>query len=429
MSNRRVYIGLLLSYLGVFLLPVIVCFISLSDIAGHTQYSICESVQVNLEHTRDTMDNNFQELNNIVANLTADTNIHYLATQMTPSSKNVEYSHLKQAQDSVAMLQVQTFVEEYYVYLPKPELAISPRMLFLNAESMQYFFCYDGIPVDTWLSRMEEEYNQSFFPARPTSQNMKTEDRFLYVQSLVIGSQSRGTFLFPIKASLITGLMEDFYIPRVGWAYVLDSDQNTIVSLPSDTGKYFEVDPSLLAEEEEVQEIVVDGERLELVHVKSDYVGLTYVAVIPENYIAGEVLQQQTKLVWLTAGVLLLGSVCIALIAWRKGRKITQILQMMFKVGEPRRVSSNASAMAYISESVRNLIDTNADLREGIRRQEPVTRAAPRNTSHGRRVGPQSAGKPCTVRHFAGGGSPCGPVHLHAAGRGDRSAGAGKHHL
>lgn len=374
MSNRRVYIGIILSYLGVFLLPLIVCLILLNDTARNTQNSICESVQVNLEHTRDTMDNNFHELNGIVTNLTANTNICYLATQMTAESKNVEYSRLKQAKEYIAMLQVQTFVEEYYVYFPKPEIAVSPRMLFQNLDSMKFFFCYDDVPLETWLNQMQQEYNQAFFPAKPTVQNMKTEDRFLYVQSLVIGAESRGTFIFPIRAAVIADLMEDYYIPRVGWAYVLDDEKQTIVSIPSDDGEYLEVDPELITGTSGVQEVVVDGQKMELVQVRSDYVGLTYVAVIPEKHIAGEIMQQQTRLVWLTVGVLLIGMGCITLLSWRKGKRITQILQMIFKGKEQEKIPIGTNAMVYISQSVQNLIDTNADLRDGILRQEPVTR-------------------------------------------------------
>lgn len=99
---------MIVSYLAIFLLPLVINIFILHDIAEDTQTNICESVRVNLKHVQESVDDDFREINNIITNLTANNNIRYLATQMTVDSKNIEFSKIKQAQEYIAALQVQT---------------------------------------------------------------------------------------------------------------------------------------------------------------------------------------------------------------------------------------------------------------------------------------------------------------------------------
>ena len=330
MSKRRVYIGLILSYLIVFLLPLFINLFSLTEIAEDTQKRICESVQVNLEHVRDSMDDDFREIDDIVANLTSNSTIYYIATQMTTSSKNVEYSKIKQAQEYIQALQVQTLVEEYYVYFHQPEMIISSGHVFLDEVSSRYLFQYNGIEADEWLMQMEETYNQYFYPEAMTLQNSSRQEMFLYVQSLITGTGNKGTFVFPIRSESIREQMEDYYIPDAGWAYIMDAEGKVIVSIPSDGGEFIPVSDELLSGKGGISEIELDGRQMELIYSVSDEVGLRYVAVIPRQYISSEVRIAMLRQIGMMGIVLFVGLCCISVLSWRRGRKITEIIQMIF---------------------------------------------------------------------------------------------------
>lgn len=376
MSKQRVYIRMIISYLVIFLLPLVINIFILRDIAADTQRSICESVRVNLKHAQESMDDDFREINNIITNLTANNNIHYLATQMNVQSKNVEYSKIKQAQEYIAALQVQTLVEEYYIYFHKPEMIFSPKSIFLNQEQSGFFFSYNGIAPEEWLDMMKENYSQYFFPEGQTMQNVKKQEMFLYVQSLLTATGNHGTFVFPIRSEAVKGLMRDSYISKAGWAYVLDKEGKQILSIPSEKGEFFTVDTSILTENGDVAEILEDGRRMALITVDSEYIGLKYVAVIPKEYIAEEIVHAQQKLFLLMTIIFIVGLCGIVAVSWYKGRKITGIMQLFFSsgsIGEDTPVREDA--MEYISKSVKQLIERNEDLREGIRKQEPVTKS------------------------------------------------------
>lgn len=376
MSKGRVYTRMIISYLVIFLLPLVINVFILRDIAAETQSNICESVLVNLKHTQESVDDDIREINNIVTNLAGNGSIHYIATQMTEERKNIEYSKIKQAQEYIAALQVQTLVEEYYIYFHKPKMIISPKSVFLNRESSDTFFSYDGTELNDWLKMMEGNYSRYFFPEAMTTQNIKTQEMFLYVQSLRTDTGNKGTFVFPVRSEAVKSLMEDYYIPQAGWAYVLDGQGNKILSIPSEKGEFLEVDMSLLSDNSGIREITVDNHKMELIYTSSDYIGLKYVAVIPRKYIAEEVSHARRKLMFLTLSVFLIGLCGIGIVSWYKGRKITGIVQMFFSIsagGEEYPVKEDA--MEYISQSVKKLIERNRNLREDIVRQEPITRS------------------------------------------------------
>lgn len=376
MSRRRVFTRIIVSYLIIFLLPLFINIFTLKDIAEETQKNICESVYVNLKHAQESVDDDIKEIDNIVANLTSNNNIHYLATQMTEASKNVEFSKIKQAQEYIAALQVQTLVDEYYVFFDKPQMIVSPKSVFLNQDSSRYFFTYNNMDLETCLAQRKNNRNQNFFPEALTMQNVKKQEMFLYIQSLLTATGSKGVFVFPIRSEIIKSKLRDFYISNAGWAYIIDDEDRLIISVPSNQNEFLRVDTKLPATETGINEIVVDGRILEVICTESEYTGLRYVAVIPQEYIAGEIGYAQRKLVLLMAGVLLAGIIGICAVSWYKGKKITGIMQMFFTVGTGGdAIPAREDAMEYISKSVKKLIDNNRDLRENILRQEPVTRS------------------------------------------------------
>ena len=115
MKYRKVYIRLIITYLAIFLLPLVINIVMLENLAVSTRKNICASVHSNMAHTMDTLDNNFREINTITARLSGNGNIRYIATQMDEEDKKIEISKITYAQEYMAAMQIQTFVEEYYV--------------------------------------------------------------------------------------------------------------------------------------------------------------------------------------------------------------------------------------------------------------------------------------------------------------------------
>ena len=379
MKNRKVYIRLIITYLAIFLLPLIINIITLEDIAESTRNNICINVYTNMNHTMYILDNNFSEINTITVSLTGNSNIRYIATQMDEEDKKVAISRIKYAQEYMSAMQIQTFVEEYYVLFKDTDMVISPDKIYLYQDSLRYFFQYGDLDWEEWKELMKGNYSGYLFPEEITMQNGKKEEMLLFVQSLWTDSGNKGNLIFPIRSEVIKNLMRDAYISRDGWAYFLDKKNgDLILSVPAADGTFELVPEEVLKSGEAIQEVQLNGMGVEVICTDSDYLGLTYVAVLPKDYITLQINQDQRKYLVLIVVVLCIGLSSILLVSWKKGKRINSILQLLLTLGaekeRQKQKQMKGDEMEYISNSLMLLIDNNTDLKESIRRQRPITR-------------------------------------------------------
>lgn len=376
MKYRKVYIRLIITYLAIFLLPLIINIVMLENLAVSTRENICASVHSNMAHTMDTLDNNFREINTITARISGNSNIRYIATQMDEEGKKIEISKITYAQEYMAAMQIQTFVEEYYVLFRKPDMVISPNRVYLYQDSWNAFFQYGDMSWEEWKALMTGHYTGHLFPEKKTKQNGTVEDRILFVQSLVTDSGVKGNLIFPIRSEGVKNLMRDAYISQDGWAYLLDeTNEEIILTVPAADGSFEKVPSSVLENGQEIQEIELNGKTVEVIRVDSDHLGMTYISVLPKEYITLQINRDQQKLILLMTAVLFVGIGSILLVSWKRGRRIDGILQMLFSMGVEDKESLKGDEMEYISNSLKQLIDNNTDLQESIIRQKPVTRS------------------------------------------------------
>ena len=377
MKNRKVYIRLIITYLAIFLLPLIINIITLEDIAESTRNNICINVYTNMNHTMYILDNNFSEINTITVSLTGNSNIRYIATQMDEEDKKVAISRIKYAQEYMSAMQIQTFVEEYYVLFKDTDMVISPDKIYLYQDSLRYFFQYGDMEWEEWKELMKGNYSGYLFPEEITMQNGKKEEMLLFVQSLWTDSGNKGNLIFPIRSEVIKNLMRDAYISRDGWAYFLDKrNGDLILSVPAADGTFELVPEEVLKSGEAIQEVQLNGMGVEVICTDSDYLGLTYVAVLPKDYITLQINQDQRKYLVLIVVVLCIGISSILLVSWKKGKRINSMLQLLLTLGteKERQKQMKGDEMEYISNSLMLLVDNNTDLKESIRRQRPITR-------------------------------------------------------
>lgn len=265
---------------------MIINIVMLENLAVSTRENICASVHSNMAHTMDTLDNNFREINTITARISGNSNIRYIATQMDEEGKKIEISKITYAQEYMAAMQIQTFVEEYYVLFRKPDMVISPNRVYLYQDSWNAFFQYGDMSWEEWKALMTGHYTGHLFPEEKTKQNGNVEDRILFVQSLVTDSGVKGNLIFPIRSEGIKNLMRDAYISQDGWAYLLDeTNEEIILTVPAADGSFEKVPSSVLENGQEIQEIELNGKTVEVIRVDSDHLGMTYISVLPKEYI------------------------------------------------------------------------------------------------------------------------------------------------
>lgn len=372
MKNKKVYISLILSYLVVFLIPLVLNLINLEDIARSTQDNICSSALENLDHAVKTIDTNMEEIDTVVQKLSGNSVVRYIATQMEKKDKYVQISKILSCQNFMKSMPLQNFVDEYYLYFYNNDMMISPDHIFLDKDTCKYFFQYDGMDWDEWAEKMGENYNRYFFPEAMTKQNVKDQNMLIYAQSLVTGTGVKGTFIFPISSESFANILQDVYMSYGGWAYIQDRDGRVLLRIPSQQGEFEEISKESLVSEEKIQEAELNGKKVEVIRSSAENAELDFVVVLPQEYITSQINDAQKKNIILMLAAIALGIVAILEVSLRRGRKIQNIVQMLVQVDGNEEESVKGDAMAYISDSLRQLIDHNTDLKENFKKQEPV---------------------------------------------------------
>ena len=227
---------------------------------------------------------------------------------------------------------------------------------------------------ETWMEEMEKAYTNYIFPEAKTKQNTMTENRILYVQSMFTSAGVKGNFVFPIKSETIKNLLSDTYVSGDGWAYMMDKDGNVLLTIPSETEEFELVPEEYLLNGKAIQEVKMNGRQVEIIKATSEESGIVYVAVLPKEYITVQINQAQKRIIMLMVAVLILGAAGILGVSWYRGRKIDNILQMLFQIEGSESEELKGDEMVYISQSLEQLIENNADLKKDIKKQEPVIR-------------------------------------------------------
>lgn len=374
MKNKKVYIRLIWGYLAVFMIPLIMNVVMLEDIGNSTQENICKNVLMNLNHTKETIDNNFEEIDSIVEKLSANSTVFYIATQMDERDKLIEISKILSVQDYMSVMTIQSFVEEYYLIFHYSDMVISPEHVYLFHDSMSYDFKYGDMEWDAWKEMMRENHTKYYFPEAMTRQNRQSSKALLYVQSLVTTYGTKGTFVFPIRSEYIKSLLADAYVSEDGWAYVLDENGKKILTITSENEEFELIPQEYLENNKSIQEIRLNGRWLDVITTSSEENGLTYVAVLPKDYITTQVSEAQQKSILLIVFALFVGLLAICVVSWYRGRKIDQMLQVLFRIKPDDARKQTVDAITYISDSLSQLVENNADLQEHIKKQQPITR-------------------------------------------------------
>lgn len=374
MKNKSIYIRLIVTYVVVFSIPLLLNLFSLEGIAETTRTNICQSVLSNLDHAGTVFSGALDEMDTIVAHLSANNTVREVAIHMDEDSKKIKISKITGVKNYMKATKIQSLMENFYLYLNKSHMIISPDQIFLDDSGSISFFQYDGMDWEEWEEVLNQNYARYIFPEKTTKQNSITEPMLVYVQSMITSSGNKGTYLFPIKSSSVKELLKDSYVPDWGWAYLVNAQGEVLLSMKSANDEFELVPEEALDSGEEIQETRLNGRPVEVMRSGIKGRDLAFVAVIPKAYMASEVSMAQRTMIFLMIAAVMTGLIGIFIVVWHRGRKIDNVLQLIFANSEESGNMPVKDEMAFISTSMKSLIDKNQNLREELLRQYPVTR-------------------------------------------------------
>lgn len=136
--------------------------------------------------------------------------------------------------------------------------------------------------------------------------------------------------------------------------YITDADNQVLMKIPSADNQFSLIPEKNINSEADIQTAEVFGTKVHIIKSVSKETGLTFVAVIPQKEVLVQIRQKQRNMIILMISTVAVGGVCILLFVRYRGRKIADILQILFKIEDIEPVNRTNDEMMYISNSLKN---------------------------------------------------------------------------
>ncbi len=368
--KKKIYIGFLLSYLLIFLIPILMNINTQNHLMSILIQNVSESRLHTLKQYVTLMDRHFEELDDVFSKITVNNTLRYLSYRTSPKQDPTIITSILSAENFVRENRYNGISDEYFVYLKNPGILVSQKYSFLdeNAFFSRYFEYTETKSQEDYLHLFGNViYNKALLPSANIRIGSYYDDYILYLQSFPLASAPAGTFFVPIKVSDIMEVLSESDVPG-SFIYIADSYGNILLN----TSTYDDTVLKKLSGALDGKQFLntdVNEEKMLVMQVKSQYNNMAYTSVIPQSFIDSQLEGVRSRLFFIMLAALLVGTVLLLAMVYINGKPLSDTLVM---------INTNTGAegfkfmnMSYISKSVARLIDSNKNLRLHIELQKP----------------------------------------------------------
>ena len=360
----------MLSYLLVFLIPIVMNV----NIQNHLMKILVQSVSESRLHTLNQyvtiMDKHFEELDNVFSKINENNTLRFLSYRTSPRQDSTIITRILNAKTFMTENRYNGISDEYFVYLKSPGVLISQKYSFLDEESFfgRYFEYADKMSEREYEALFGEKvYNKTLLPSTNIRIGAYFDDYLLYLQTFPIASTPAGTFFVPIKVSNILDVLSESRVEG-SFIYITDAYGEILLNTSKyDNGALKEI--SLNLQGKQFLNTDVQGEKMLVMQVKSQYNNMAYTSVIPQSYVSTQLEGVRAELLYIMGIAIAVGVIFLLVMAYINGKPLSDTLILIS--GNNKSESFKFMHMSYISKSVSRLIDSNKTLKLRIDLQRP----------------------------------------------------------
>lgn len=368
--NRKIYASFAISYLLVFLIPIALNFITQNRLMTILQQNVGESRMHNLEQCRDAMDNQFQVLDNMLANLSVNNNLRSIAIQDSPNVNHATVPSFIRGGDILTDSDVVTGFADVFLYLNKPDIYLSASRNFLNSSYFYgTYFTYGGMSRESWDSLLTDQSRVSRpQPSLSVKMGQTESERILILQSFPAITGGLGKYIILVDANALTSMLGDS-MASDGLFSIVSDENGVILARTGIEEEWVDADALKIQTNQSIRSVEIGGEPMQLIQCKSKYNGLVYTTVVPLSAIASQLDSVRGELLFATIIAIAVGMISITVIVLFNGKPISDTMGLIHQYMAPEgRRSSN---IRHISSSVGKIIENNRQLAHNIEVQKP----------------------------------------------------------
>lgn len=375
--KRSVFVTLFVSYLAVFLIPVIIGsfgYIQIEQIMIDNAYRTNTAMLQQIKHLMNTRT---KEIDYLMRQIAFNPKQQILMNDAEePLSARNQYQFIEFMKELSRYSANNKMIYDFYVYFAASDTILTPSLKTDSKNFFENIYTYNDISYEKYKeSILLGNHFKTYFSAQMKITKAKEKNVVSYVQSLPFGEKNQilGSIVILIDDQQIREVLQEIEGLHNGSIFILNEDMNVIVGPNQEkAGEAIEdLKPRLTAGREGFLH-QSDGEELFVAYTRSEENGWTYVSAFPKKVVLDQVNTVKkwsiiTVLVCLFAGLL----VCVYMTR-RHYNPIREVIRTIR--GKLGTESPELNEMAFIKETVESLFGKEYQLQNKLSQQMPIIR-------------------------------------------------------
>lgn len=373
LTSKKILYRLLLSYFIIFIIPLIVLTGILYktwvvDLQREIEYSNLHK----LNQLRDTVDMRFNELSHQANLINLDLKLsHFSMTQSTYK----RYEGI----DRLSIYRTNNaFTEGMYIYYKGYNSIFSGS----GEVSIDNFLKYVYILGDREASQFKYDINTVMLPTIKIVEDVKfknnTMDVMPYYYPIAYGNNSPyATVIYLVKRQMFDNMMTDILGDLPGIAFVLDGDDNILISNINREFPYVEESKGVIGQgyNPGIHSMTLGGEQLAMISTKSQVLDWTFVTLIQTSQLFKTAKYMRTMTLQIVFGILAFGIFLISVLVGRNYKPIRNIVSYIGEQSLDLNGEQVKDEMDLISRTIVSALSQKQELQAQIDMQRPMIRS------------------------------------------------------
>ncbi|WP_019421965.1 helix-turn-helix domain-containing protein [Paenibacillus sp. OSY-SE] len=321
--KSKLLIKYILSYLSIFLVPIIIMTVIIYENAVNNLRSEIEQSGIShLEQAKMNIDGRMTELSEIAARISFDSKLTpYMVQHFYYSGEAIEALDKYKANSSI--------INELFLYFRGDDIIYSSRGLMSIDTLIDHSYSFMNWDKETFVKDLNAVNLPTLRPSDSVTVNRNAKNRMLAYLVPIPPNQtySHGTVMYLIEESMLTGIMDSVLGNFEGNAYIFGVD-GQVLAATSRGDAMVEADMAKLASiPSGIHSANFGNVDHSVVAVKSEANGWTYVTAMPSEQFFGRVVHIQTFIFMIFGVVLIFGSILAVQLARRQYHPIRDLME------------------------------------------------------------------------------------------------------
>lgn len=369
-KKGKVFKRFLMSYLVILLIPLALFLFILSKTTNSMEKSAKDNNLVLLNQAQSVIDSRMKKIYNAITNISYNSGINNVINSDKAIDTNIDNYYML-SKDLSAFNQAD---EEVYIYSSALDILLSSHGCYTYLDKIYgSVLQYDDMNYAEFRKEiLNGRFQNKLFEAKDCKVNSESDRYILYMQSLplVADTSKSGNIIYFIKESSILKYMEGINISKDGFACIVTPDNKVITGV----GNIVDNPLSLVRQDKKgYSEQIINGEKLLVTSVKSNYNNWVYIAAVPKKVVLSDANSIKLTICILLLVYMLFGILVSCAFAFKNFKPLKDIFVLIKKsLGENQ---SSYDEYELLTEYVETINSDNIRLSQSLDGYMPMIKS------------------------------------------------------